>query len=128
MFFLAMALNPQVMKKAQEELDRVVGKGELPDFSHKHNLPYIDALVKEILRWSPPLPLAVPARAMQDDVYRGYVIPAGATVIQNVWAIFRDPTIYPDPEAFNPDRFLKDGKINPLVLDPEGRAFGAGRR
>ena len=128
MFFLAMALNPQVVKKAQEELDRVVGKGELPDFSHKDDLPYIDALVKEVLRWSPPLPLAVPKRAMQDQIYRGYLIPAGATVIENVWAIFRDPKIYPDPETFNPDRFLKDGKIDPRVFNPEDRVFGAGRR
>ena len=128
MFFLAMILNPKVMKKAQEELDRVVGKGELPDFSHKDSLPYIDALVKEVLRWSPPLPIALPNRAMQDDVYRGYLIPKGATVIQNVWGIFRDPKVYPDPEAFNPDRFLEDGKIDPLVPNPEDRAFGAGRR
>jgi len=123
-----MILNPKAMKKAQEELDRVVGKGELPDFSHKDNLPYIDALVKELLRWSPPLPIAVPNLATQDDIYRGYFIPAGATVIQNVWATCRDPKVYPDPETFNPDRFLKNGKINPLVFNPEDRVFGAGRR
>ena len=123
-----MVLNPKAMKKAQEELDRVVGKGELPDFSHKDDLPYIDALVKEVLRWNPPLPIALPNRAMQDDVYRGRFIPAGAIVIQNVWAISRDPNIYPNPETFNPDRFLKDGKINPLVLNPEDRVFGTGRR
>ena len=123
-----MIANPGAMKKAQEELDRVVGKGELPDFCHKDSLPYIDALIKELLRWSPPVPLSSPNRAMQDDVYRGYFIPKGATVIQNIWAIFRDPNIYPDPAAFNPDRFLKDGKINPLVFDPEDRVFGAGRR
>ena len=128
MFFFAMILNPKAMKKAQEELDRVVGKGELPDFSHKDNLPYVDALVKELLQWSPPLPIAVSNPAMHDDVYRGYLIPAGATVIQNVWAICRDPKVYPDPETFNPDRFLKDGKINPLVFNPEDRVFGAGRR
>jgi len=123
-----MALNPGAMKKAQEELDRVVGKGELPDFSHKDCLPYVDALMKELLRWSPPVPLSIPNRPTQDDVYRGYLIPAGATVIQNVWAICRDSNIYPDPETFNPDRFLKDGKINPLVFNPEDRVFGAGRR
>ena len=123
-----MVLNPKAMKKAQEELDRVVGKEELPDFSHKDNLPYIDALMKELLRWSPPVPLSIPNRSMQDDFYRGYSIPAGATVIQNVWAICRDPNIHPDPETFNPDRFLKDGKINPLVFNPEDRVFGAGRR
>jgi len=123
-----MVLNPEVMKKAQEELDRVVGRGHLPDFSDRENLPYINAVVKELLRWSPPAPISIPNRTMQDDVYRGYFIPAGATVIQNVWAICRDPNIYPDPETFNPDRFLKDGKIDPLVFSPEDRVFGAGRR
>ena len=123
-----MVLNPEVMKKAQQELDRVVGKGRLPDFSDRDNLPYIDAVVKEILRWNPPLPIGVPYRLMQDDVYRGYFIPAGTTVIQNAWAICRDPTIYPDPETFNPDRFLKDGNLDPSVSDPEDRVFGAGRR
>ena len=123
-----MVLNPKAMKKAQEELDRVVGKEELPDYSHKERLPYIDALVKEVLRWNPPLPISLPNRAMQDDVYRGRLIPAGAIVIQNVWAICRDRSIYPDPETFNPDRFLKDGKINPLIFNPEDRVFGTGRR
>jgi len=128
MFFYAMITNPEAMKKAQEELDRVVGKGELPDFSHKDSLPYIDALVKEVLRWSPPLPFSSLSRAMQDDIYRGYFIPRGTTVIQNIWAVSRDPNLYLDPETFNPDRFLKDGKIDPLVFDPEERVFGAGRR
>ena len=127
-FFLAMVLNPKVVIKAQEELDRVVGKGGLPDFSHKDNLPYIDALMKEVLRWGSPLPIGLPKRAMQDDVYRGYLIPEGATVIENIWAALRDPNAYPDPESFNPDRFLKDGKLNPLVFDPEERVFGVGRR
>jgi cytochrome P450 len=123
-----MVLHPKVMKKAQEELDRVVGKGQLPNFSDRGDLPYIDAVVKEVLRWNPIFPMALLNRVTQDDVYRGYLIPAGATVIQNIWAVCRDPSIYPDPETFNPDRFLKDGKINPLVFNPENRIFGAGRR
>ena len=123
-----MVLNPEVVRKAQEELDRVVGKDRLPDFSDREDLVYIDAVVKEIVRWAPPLPICVPNRTIRDDVYRGYFIPAGATVIQNIWAILRDPTIYPNPEAFDPDRFLKDGRLNPLVFNPEDRIFGTGRR
>jgi len=123
-----MVRNPKVLKKAQDELDRVVGKGRLPDFSDKDDLPYLDAIMKEVFRWNPPLPITIPKRATQDDVYRGYFIPAGATVVENVWAICRDPKIYPDPETFNPDRFLKDGKIDPSVFNPEDRIFGAGRR
>jgi len=125
---LAMVLNPKVLKKAQDELDRVVGKDRLPEFSDRDNLPYINSIVKEIIRWNPPLPIGIPNRVIQNDVYRGCLIPAGATVVQNIWAICRDPTIYPDPEAFNPDRFLKDGKINPTVFNPEDSVFGAGRR
>ena len=123
-----MIINPDVMKKAQEELDRVVGKKHLPDFTDRDNLPYVSALVKELFRWGPPLPVSVPKRTTQDDVYRGYFIPAGTTVIESIWAVFRDPNLYPDPETFNPDRFLKDGKVDPSVLNPEDRVFGSGRR
>ena len=127
-FFLAMALNPGVVEKAQEELDRVVGKDRLPEFSDRDDLPYVDAVVKELLRWNPPAPISLPVKVAKDDVYRGYSIPARATVIENIWAVFRDPNIYPDPEAFNPERFLKNGEINPLVFNPEDRVFGSGRR
>ena len=50
-FYLAMVLNPEVLKKAQEEVDRVVGNGRLPSFADRPNLPYIDAVLKETLRW-----------------------------------------------------------------------------
>jgi len=85
-------------------------------------------VVKELLRWNTPTPFGVPVKTTKDDIYRRYFIPAGSTVIENTWAVFRNPNIYPDPEAFNPDRFLKDGEINPLVFDPEDRVFGSGRR
>ena len=127
-FFLAMVLNPEAMKKGQEELDRVVGRERLPDFSDKDDLPYIDALVKELFRWNPPVPISIPRRVTQDDIYREYSIPAGATVIENIWAVFRDPALYTDPDSFNPDRFLKDGKLNPLIYNPEDKVFGSGRR
>lgn len=84
-FFMAMALNPHVVKKAQEELDRVVGSGRLPDFSDQENLPYISAVTKELLRWTCPFPIGLPKRAMKDDKYDGRFIPAGATIVENVW-------------------------------------------
>ena len=80
-----MALYPHVMQKAQEELDRVVGNERLPELSDRENLPYISALLKELLRWACPTPIGLPKRAMEDDVYKGYHIPAGATIIENVW-------------------------------------------
>ena len=83
--FMAMALNPHVVKKAQEELDRVVGSGRLPDFSDQGDLPYISAVTKELLRWTCPFPIGLPKRVMKDDMYNGRFIPAGATIVENVW-------------------------------------------
>jgi cytochrome P450 len=56
-FFLAMVLYPDVQKRAQEEIDSVVGKDRLPTFEDRPSLPYIDAIVLETLRWNPILPL-----------------------------------------------------------------------
>ena len=80
-----MALHPDVAKKAQVELDRVVGNERLPELSDRENLPYISALLKELFRWACPTPLGSPKRAMEDDVYKGYRIPAGATILENIW-------------------------------------------
>ena len=83
-----MALHPHVVKNAQEELDRVVGNERLPELSDWENLPYISALLKELLRWACPLPLGIPKRVMEDDVYKGYHIPAGANIVENIWSVF----------------------------------------
>ncbi|KAJ2985134.1 hypothetical protein NUW54_g10252 [Trametes sanguinea] len=127
-FFLAMALHPEVQRKAQAELDAVVGPHRLPDFSDRESLVYINALVKESLRWHNVLPLGVPHRTIQDDEFHGYFIPKGTLVTPNVWACMHDPQIYPEPKKFNPDRFVREGKLTPDVLDPTNFVFGFGRR
>ncbi|KAG6908985.1 hypothetical protein DXG01_002474 [Tephrocybe rancida] len=127
-FLLAMAMYPEVQAKAQAELDAVVGNDRLPDFNDRASLPYIDAVVKEVIRWQPVTPLAVAHFSMADDEYNGYFIPAKTIVIGNSWSILRDPEMYPSPEEFNPDRFLKDGKPNDEIRNPNTAAFGFGRR
>jgi len=127
-FFLAMVLYPEVQKKAQTELDIMIGSSRLPDFSDRHSLPYINAIVKECTRWMPVLPLGVPHASTADDEYDGYLIPKGSVVIGNQWALLHDPDDYPEPEAFKPERFIKDGRLNPGVKDPSTAAFGFGRR
>lgn len=77
-----MALHPHVQRKAQEELDRVVGQYRLPDFEDLERLPYIRAVVMETLRWMPVTPFAIPhALTMSDDVYNGHHIPKGSMII-----------------------------------------------
>lgn len=80
-----MVAFPDVQKKAQAELDEVVGRGQMPTFTDYERLPYISALVKESLRWMPVDPVGLPHRVIQDDEYEGYHIPKGAICIANVW-------------------------------------------
>jgi cytochrome P450 len=82
-----MLLFPEAQQKAQEELDRVVGLDRLPEYEDRENLPYINALCKEVLRWHPAIPLGIPHCVTQDDVYGNYFIPAGSIVIGNTWSL-----------------------------------------
>ena len=118
-FTLAMLCYPDVMKKAQEEIDSKI-QG-YPSFADKDKLPYIDAVVKEVLRWRPVSAGGIPHAVIQDDEYMGYHIPKGATVIGNHWSIHLDEDIYKNPYIFNPNRWIE----NPdLPFAP----FGFGRR
>lgn len=76
-----MGMYPQVQRKAQEELDFVVGPDRLPTFEDKGSLPYIEAIILECLRWMPVLPLGVPHRVLIEDEYRGYRIPKGTIIM-----------------------------------------------
>ncbi|KAF7422756.1 hypothetical protein PC9H_010914 [Pleurotus ostreatus] len=125
---LALAMHPEVQRKAQKELDEVVGVNRLPTFEDRNQLPYINAIFKEASRWQTVTPLGNSRRSLVDDVYEGYFIPKGTIVSINMWSIHHDPENYPNPFAFDPDRFMKDGKLNPDVLDPTSVAFGLGRR
>ncbi|THH18030.1 hypothetical protein EW146_g2895 [Bondarzewia mesenterica] len=126
-FFLAMTLYPEVQKKAQLELDSVIGSDRLPTYSDRANLPYVDALVKEVLRWNPVTPLGVTHRLMEDDIHDGYLIPKGSLVIPNIWNFLHDEQTYREPMKFNPDRFIaSEGRE--VELDPHTFNFGFGRR
>ncbi|KAF7348415.1 Cytochrome p450 [Mycena sanguinolenta] len=81
LFIMAMAMNPGVMKKAQNEIDTVLGVGILPGFEHRGALPYCGAVVREIFRWRTIIPLALPHVTSEDDIYEGYFIPKGTTVL-----------------------------------------------
>ncbi|KAF9223824.1 cytochrome P450 [Gyrodon lividus] len=125
-FVLAMVLFPDIQKRAQDEIQAVVGTERLPTYSDRPHLPYIEAVVRETLRWHPITPLAIPHSTVTEDTYRGYFIPKGVTIIPNVWAIAHDEAKYPDPFIFNPSRFFdKTGRLNE---DTVSYAFGFGRR
>ncbi|RDA89341.1 hypothetical protein CP532_6183 [Ophiocordyceps camponoti-leonardi (nom. inval.)] len=123
-FVLAMATFPHVQIKAQEEIERVVGTDRLPGFADRANLPYIDAIVQEACRWNPTAPLGFPHMVSEETSYNGYRIPKGAVIFASIWWICHDPDTYPDPDVFEPARFL-DPRNEP---NPTGHIFGYGRR
>ena len=82
-----MTLYPEVQRKAQEEIDRVLGVGRLPKMIDRVNLPYIDAVVKETLRWHPVAPMGIPHMSVDDDMYEGYYIPKGSLIMPNIWYV-----------------------------------------
>lgn len=84
-FFLAMSVFPEVQKKAEEELDRVIGSHRLPVSEDRDNLPYIMAVMKETHRWHSVAPLGVPHSSTSEDTYRGYRIPKGSIMFYNIW-------------------------------------------
>ncbi|GBE80604.1 cytochrome P450 [Sparassis crispa] len=123
-FVLAMLLSPEVQRKAQKEIDRVVGTDRFPDFSDRASTPYLDCVLQETLRWHAAVPLGAPHRSAEDDVYNEMLIPKGTYVITNLTAMHRE--FYRDADKFYPDRFLPEpigyGEIHHVA------AFGFGRR
>ncbi|KAL0577368.1 hypothetical protein V5O48_004620 [Marasmius crinis-equi] len=111
-WFLAMSLYPEVQAKARKEVDAIIGKNTTPNIEDRPRLPYLEAVFRETLRWSPVAPVGVFKAASADDVVEG--------------AMTRDETVYPDPETFKPERFInEDGTLND---DDVAIAFGFGRR
>ncbi|KAL3594211.1 hypothetical protein FPOAC2_08516 [Fusarium poae] len=114
-FVLNMVLHPEIQKKAQDELDAVIGPGKLPEFSDRPSLPYIEHIVQEIYRWSPLAPLGIPHKSLHDDVYQGMLIPKA-----------HDERVYKAPHDFNPDRYSA-GEPYPVGNFGFGRRICVGR-
>lgn len=131
-FVAMLLLFPDIQSKAQAEIDIVIGRHRLPELEDKTKLPYLSAVLKELLRWKPIVPSGLPHMTSEDDIYKDYYIPKGAIVMGNNWAIMHDEKIFPNPSKFDPTRFLTaSGQLrhDNKIPDPEVVAtFGFGRR
>ncbi|KAF7793486.1 hypothetical protein EIP86_004598 [Pleurotus ostreatoroseus] len=125
-FFLVMTLFPAIQAKAQAELDQLVGSDRLPNYDDRESLPYVNALVMELLRWRPVVPLGVSRRARAAKMMQGYYIPEGMSSRLNVrlGGIGHDEKVYKDPYNFKPERFLGPDAEPEFSTIP----FGMGRR
>ena len=119
--------NPEVIQKAIKELDTIIGRNKWVEEKDIANLPYVQAIVKEVMCLHPAATLLVPRLARENCKLDGYDIIKNSRVIINVWAIGRDPTIWEKPDEFCPERFI--GKeIDVVGHNFELLPFGAGRR
>ncbi|PPQ89367.1 hypothetical protein CVT25_002009 [Psilocybe cyanescens] len=144
-FVLCLVKSPASLRKAQKEIDSVIGERRMPVPDDIHNLPYVQAVIKETHRLRPVGPTAVPHASVNDCKYRGYTIPKGTPIFMNICMIvsligqikdgvFHDPNIFERTEDFWPERYLltPDGTKPEL---PEGLGnirstlqFGSGKR
>ncbi|KAK4270182.1 hypothetical protein QN277_023256 [Acacia crassicarpa] len=128
---LSLLLNhPHVLKKAQHELDTIVGTHKWVQESDIKDLQYLHAIIKETFRLYPPAPLTGIREAMEDCFVGGYYVPKGTRLFINIWKLQRDPEVWSKPNEFLPERFMEDDHKD---LDFKGQnfeyiPFSSGRR
>jgi len=123
---LYMAQYPEIQQNVQREIDEVIGKEKDPTMLDQKQMPYTEATLMEISRIATIVPLSLPHSTSKSTTLLGYHIPKGTTIFPNLWAVHHDPDIFPDPEAFQPERFLVDEKQ--LKRMNEFLPFSTGRR
>ncbi|XP_039155311.1 cytochrome P450 CYP82D47-like [Eucalyptus grandis] len=122
--------NRHALKKAQQELDTHVGKSRRVEESDVKNLTYLQAIVKETMRFYPPVPIVGIRSSMEECTFSsGYRIPAGTRLLLNAWKIQRDERVWSNPDRFEPERFLTTHEnVDVRGQNFELIPFGAGRR
>ncbi|KAI9371723.1 cytochrome P450 [Aspergillus egyptiacus] len=133
-FIQAMALYPEVQKEAQTAIDQAIGEERTPTWEDFHRLPYVVMVVKETMRWRPVMPTAFPHATSKESTIDGMTIPAGSTVILNVWNLHHDGSFHDDPTQFNPHRY--EGRTDlaavyassPDYQNRDHYGYGSGRR
>ncbi|XP_078621648.1 cytochrome P450 2U1-like isoform X3 [Branchiostoma floridae x Branchiostoma japonicum] len=123
---LYLTQNPAIQHKVQQELDAVVG-ASLPALSHRSQLPYVNACLLETLRIRTLVPLSAPHATTQDVKVQQFDIPKGTQVLPNLHSLHTDPAYWPDPDRFDPERFL-DAEGNVINKPESFMPFSGGRR
>ncbi|CAI8609835.1 unnamed protein product [Vicia faba] len=119
--------HPSIMKKAQEEVRRIVGNKSKVEENDINEMPYLKCVVKETLRLRPATPLMSPRETISSVNLKGYYIPKKTMVCVNNWAIQRDPKNWENPEEFIPERF-EQSQVDFRGQDFQFIPFGFGRR
>ncbi|XP_044527070.1 cytochrome P450 2B6-like [Gracilinanus agilis] len=97
---------PSVAEKVQDEIDQVIGRNRTPEIKDRAKMPYTEAVIYEIQRFSDLIPMSVPHCVTQDTSFRGYLIPKGTEVYPLLSTVLHDPKHFEKPYAFDPNHFL----------------------
>ncbi|XP_052770451.1 cytochrome P450 2D4-like [Mya arenaria] len=123
---LYLILNPDLQTRLQNNIDEVVGMDRRPSLNDRQHLPLVEAVILEGLRIRPIAPLSVPHAVHEDVNFRGYLIPAETTVLVNLHSVLKDPQTFPEPDVFNPERFLDE--TGHVIIPKQFIPFSTGRR
>ena len=123
-----MSAYPEVQEKVFQQIDKVVGQDRVVALSDRADLALVEATIYEVLRFSGPVPFALPHTTTRDTTLQGYDIPEGTVVIVNLHSIFADEDLWGDPKTFRPERFLtSEGELDRGLVE-QVAAFSLGRR
>ncbi|XP_067317015.1 cytochrome P450 2G1-like [Anolis sagrei] len=106
--FLLLMKYSEVQAKVHEEIDRVIGRNRIPNTGDRRQMPYTDAVIHEVQRYSDVIPMNVAHMVTCDTEFRGYHIPKGMMVLPLLSTVLHDPTMFKYPNAFNPENFLDE--------------------
>ncbi|CAJ0966684.1 unnamed protein product [Ranitomeya imitator] len=104
--FLVLLRYPDIQAKIHKEIDEIIGRGRQPNIDDRSKMPYTDAVIHEIQRFSSVIPMNAPHSATKDTNFRGHTIPKGTGVCALLCSVLEDPTYFSTPGKFNPNHFL----------------------
>ncbi|XP_015862033.2 cytochrome P450 2B1-like [Peromyscus maniculatus bairdii] len=124
--FLLMLKYPHVAEKVQKEVDQVTGSHRLPTLDDRTKMPYTEAVINEIQRFSDLAPIGVPHKVTKDTLFRGYLLPKNTEVYPILSSALHDPQYFEQPDTFNPDHFLDANGA--LMKNEAFMPFSVGKR
>uniref|UniRef100_A0A8C6RNC8 Cytochrome P450 n=2 Tax=Nannospalax galili TaxID=1026970 RepID=A0A8C6RNC8_NANGA len=123
---LLMILHPDVQRCVQQEIDEVIGQVRHPEMADQARMPFTNAVIHEVQRFSDIVPFGVPHKTSRDIEVQGFLIPKGTILITNLSSALKDESTWEKPLQFHPEHFLDaQGRfVKPEAFMP----FSAGRR
>lgn len=101
---------------AQEAINQVTKGERLSTFADRPRFPYVGAPILELFRWHCVTPLGFPPSPSSNVDILGYEVPKRTVTFTNIWKVFRDPELFPNPEQFEPERFMEDNPARKYIV------------